>query len=62
MLAGAGIGFMISAASTDAVNRAIGASYGEVTAISQTMRNFGAALGLAMFSTLVGNAPCSPAA
>lgn len=53
MLAGAGVGFMISAASTDAVNRAIGASYGEVTAISQTMRNFGSALGLAVFSTLV---------
>ena len=53
MLAGAGIGFMISAASTDAVNRAIGASYGEVTAISQTMRNFGAALGLAVFTTMV---------
>ena len=56
MLAGAGVGFMISAASTDAVNRAIGASYGEVTAISQTMRNFGSALGLAVFSTLVSNA------
>ncbi|MEJ3403844.1 MFS transporter [Rathayibacter sp. YIM 133350] len=55
MLAGAGIGFMISAASTDAVNRAIGASYGEVTAISQTMRNFGGALGLAVFSTVVTN-------
>jgi EmrB/QacA subfamily drug resistance transporter len=56
MLAGAGVGFMISAASTDAVNRAIGASYGEVTAISQTMRNFGSALGLAVFGTLVTNA------
>ena len=53
MLAGAGIGFMISAASTDAVNRAIGASYGEVTAVNQTMRNFGAALGLAIFTTVV---------
>jgi len=53
VLAGAGIGFMLSAASTDAVNRAIGASYGEVTAISQTMRNFGGALGLAVFTTVV---------
>lgn len=53
MLAGAGVGFMLSAASTDAVNRAIGASYGEVTAVSQTMRNFGSALGLAIFTTLV---------
>jgi hypothetical protein len=56
VLAGAGIGFMFSAASTDAVNRAIGASYGEVTAISQTMRNFGGALGLAVFTTVVTNA------
>jgi|GEM_PF-5631253 len=53
MLAGAGIGFMLSSASTDAVNRAIGASYGEVTAISQTMRNLGGALGLAVLSTVV---------
>ena len=53
MLAGAGIGFMLSAASTDAVNRSIGASYGEVTAISQTMRNFGGALGIALLTTLV---------
>lgn len=53
VLAGAGVGFMLSAASTDAVNRAIGASYGEVTAISQTMRNFGGALGMAVLSTVV---------
>jgi EmrB/QacA subfamily drug resistance transporter len=53
VIAGVGIGFMLSAVSTDAVNRAVGASYGEVTAISQTMRNFGGALGLAIFSTLV---------
>lgn len=56
MLSGAGIGFMMSAASTDAVNRAIGASYGEVTALSQTMRNFGAALGMAIFTTIVTGA------
>ncbi|GAB3808403.1 MFS transporter [Humibacter antri] len=53
ILAGAGIGYMFSAASTDAVNRAIGASYGEVTAVSQTMRNFGGALGIAVFGTIV---------
>ncbi|MHA7984246.1 MFS transporter [Rathayibacter sp. CAU 1779] len=56
MLAGAGIGFMFSAASTDAVNRAIGASYGEVTAVSQTMRNFGGALGIAVLGTIVTGA------
>jgi hypothetical protein len=53
MIAGAGVGFMLSAVSTDAVNRAIGASYGEVTAISQTMRNFGGAFGLAVLTTFV---------
>ncbi|WP_348789460.1 MFS transporter [Leifsonia sp. NPDC080035] len=53
MVAGAGIGLMFSPVSTDAVNRAIGASYGEVTAISQTMKNFGAALGLAVLTTVV---------
>ncbi|KRC46936.1 hypothetical protein ASE16_16230 [Leifsonia sp. Root227] len=53
VVAGAGIGLMFSAVSTDAVNRAIGASYGEVTAISQTMKNFGGALGLAVFTTIV---------
>lgn len=53
MLAGAGVGFMLSTAATDAVNRANGASYGGVTAVNQTMRNFGAALGLAIFTTVV---------
>jgi EmrB/QacA subfamily drug resistance transporter len=54
-VAGAGIGFVFAAASTDAVNRSIGTSYGEVTAISQTMKNFGGALGLAVFSTIVNS-------
>lgn len=53
MLAGAGIGVMLSASSTDAVNRSIGALYGEVTAISQTMRNLGGALGIAVLTTVV---------
>jgi hypothetical protein len=44
---------VFAAASTDAVNRSIGASYGEVTAVSQTMRNFGGAFGLAVFSTII---------
>lgn len=55
LVAGAGIGLMSSSVSTDALNRAIGASYGEVSAITQTMKNFGGALGLALFSTLVTN-------
>jgi hypothetical protein len=38
-------------ASTDAVNRAIGASYGEVTGITQTVRNYASALGIAVLGT-----------
>ncbi|GGJ89183.1 MFS transporter [Streptomyces camponoticapitis] len=52
-LAGAGIGLLLSPASTDAVNRAIGASYGEVTGITQTLRNFAASVGLAVFGTVL---------
>ncbi|WP_253800645.1 MFS transporter [Kitasatospora paracochleata] len=52
-LAGAGIGFLLAPASTDAANRAIDASYGEVTGITQTVRNYSAALGMAVFGTLL---------
>ncbi|MBP0459362.1 MFS transporter [Streptomyces montanisoli] len=52
-LAGAGIGFILAPASTDAVNRAIDASYGEVTGISQTVRNYAASVGLAVFGTVL---------
>ena len=41
VVAGAGIGLLLGPASTDAVNRAINASYGEVTGITQTLRNYG---------------------
>jgi MFS family permease len=52
LLAGAGLGFIVGPASTDAVNRAIGASYGEVTGITQTIRNYGSALGVAILGTI----------
>uniref|UniRef100_A0AAU3IAP7 MFS transporter n=1 Tax=Streptomyces sp. NBC_01393 TaxID=2903851 RepID=A0AAU3IAP7_9ACTN len=52
-LAGAGIGFLLAPASTDAVNRSIGASYGEVTGITQTVRNYAASVGLAVFGTVL---------
>lgn len=52
-LAGAGIGFILAPASTDAVNRAIGPSYGEVTGVTQTVRNFAASVGLAVFGTIL---------
>jgi len=53
MLAGAGIGLMLGVASTDAVNRASKSSYGEVTGITQTGRNFGATLGLAVLGAIL---------
>ncbi len=52
-MAGAGIGLLLAPASTDAVNRAIDASYGEVTGITQTVRNFAASIGLAVYGTLL---------
>jgi Kef-type K+ transport system membrane component KefB len=48
VLAGGGLGLMLGTASTDAVNRAPSDSYSEVTEITQTSRNFGASLGLAV--------------
>ncbi len=56
VIAGAGIGLLLGPASTDAVNRAINASYGEVTGINQTIRYYGSSLGLAIFGTILINA------
>jgi hypothetical protein len=53
VMAGAGIGLLLGPASTDAVNRAIGASYGEVTGITQTIRNYGSTLGIAVLGTVL---------
>jgi EmrB/QacA subfamily drug resistance transporter len=52
-LAGAGPGLMLGTASTDAVNRAPSTSYSEVTGITQTARNFGASLGLAVLGAIL---------
>ena len=46
------MGFMLTPASTDAVNRASRLSYGEATGITQTVRNFAASLGLAILGTI----------
>jgi EmrB/QacA subfamily drug resistance transporter len=54
VLAGAGIGLLLGPASTDAVNRAPRTSYGEKPrGITQTSRNFGASLGLAVLGTVL---------
>lgn len=52
-LAGAGMGLVLGPVSTDAVNRAPNTSYGEVTGITQTVRNFGASLGLAILGSIL---------
>jgi EmrB/QacA subfamily drug resistance transporter len=53
VLAGAGMGFLLGPASTDAVNRASTLSYGEATGITQTVRNYAAGLGLAILGTVL---------
>jgi EmrB/QacA subfamily drug resistance transporter len=53
IMAGAGFGFVLSPASTDAVNRASQLSYGEATGITQTVRNYAASLGLAVLGTIL---------
>ena len=53
MIAGAGVGLILSPASTDAVNRAPSTSYSEVTGITQTSRNFGASFGLAVLGAVL---------
>jgi MFS family permease len=53
ILAGAGMGLMLGQANTDALNRAPSTSYGEATGITQTVRNYGASLGLAILGTVL---------
>lgn len=52
VLTGAGMGLMLGQSSTDAVNRASRLSYGEATGITQTVRNYGASLGIAVLGSL----------
>jgi MFS family permease len=53
LVAGAGIGLLLGPASTDAVNHALHASYGEVTGITQTVRNYASSLGLAVLGSVL---------
>jgi EmrB/QacA subfamily drug resistance transporter len=52
-IAGAGMGMVLGPVSTDALNRASRASYGAVTGLTQTVRNFGGSLGLAVLGSLL---------
>jgi EmrB/QacA subfamily drug resistance transporter len=53
VMAGVGMGLILGPASTDALNRVPPTSYGEATGIEQTVRNFGASLGLAIMGTVL---------
>jgi EmrB/QacA subfamily drug resistance transporter len=53
VVAGFGMGLLIGPANTDAVNRASRLSYGEATGITQTVRNYGASIGLAALGTVL---------
>jgi EmrB/QacA subfamily drug resistance transporter len=55
VLAGAGFGLVLGPVSTDALNRAPGSGYGEVTGVTQTVRNFGASLGMAVMGSVFTN-------
>jgi hypothetical protein len=53
VLAGAGAGLVLGPANTDAINRAPRTSYGEATGITQTVRNFGSSVGLAVLGSIL---------
>lgn len=53
VIAGAGMGLMLGPANTDAINRAPRTSYGEVSGVTQTVRNNGASLGMAILGTIL---------
>lgn len=53
VLAGIGVGLVLSPANTDAMNRVPRSRYGEATGITQTVRNFGSSLGLAVLGTVL---------
>jgi EmrB/QacA subfamily drug resistance transporter len=53
VIAGAGVGLGLSPANTDALNRVARDRYGEATGITQTVRNFGSSLGLAVLGSIL---------
>jgi MFS family permease len=53
VIAGAGVGLVLSPANTDALNRVSRERYGEATGITQTVRNFGSSLGVAVLGSVL---------
>lgn len=53
VMSGIGVGLVLSPANTDALNRVSRDRYGEATGITQTVRNFGSSLGLAVLGSIL---------
>src|SRR6201999_3175128 len=53
VIAGIGVGLMLAPATTAALNRVPRSRYGEATGITQTVRNFGSSLGLAVLGSVL---------
>jgi len=53
VIAGIGVGLVLAPANTDALNRVPRSRYGEATGITQTVRNFGSSLGLAILGSVL---------
>ncbi len=53
VVAGAGCGLILAPANTDALNRVPADRYGEATGITQTVRNFGSSVGMAVLGTIL---------
>ncbi|HEY6731760.1 MAG TPA: MFS transporter [Solirubrobacterales bacterium] len=53
VLTGVGVGLVLAPANTDALNRVSRDRYGEATGITQTVRNFGSSLGLAVLGSIL---------
>lgn len=53
LVTGAGLGLVMSAINTDALNRVATEARGEASGVVQTVRNFGSAVGVAVLGTIV---------
>jgi len=53
VIAGAGVGLVLAPVNTDALNRVPASRYGEATGITQTVRNFGSSVGMAVLGTVL---------
>lgn len=53
VLAGLGLGMLIGSANTDAINQVPSDNFGEATGVTQTARNYGASVGLAILGTIL---------